>query len=133
MATPAVRLLVFSHFEFFFGNRRPKALCARIHEPRGHAFVLVLQKHVALDKVTGLEGFVLENTEMAKVETAVRAQVDDAIYNFQRHGVSANQTSSNRLLSIVPKIIEARHASIVNVEARRVTSSTVKRERHLRV
>ncbi|KAH8160080.1 hypothetical protein CIB48_g8165 [Xylaria polymorpha] len=101
--------------------------------PEGHAFVLVLQKHVALDKVTGLEGFVLENTEMAKVETAVRAQVDDAIYNFQRHGVSANQTSSNRLLSIVPKIIEARHASIVNVEARRVTSSTVKRERHLRV
>ncbi|KAI0443500.1 heterokaryon incompatibility protein-domain-containing protein [Xylaria telfairii] len=99
----------------------------------GHAFVLVLQKHVALDKVTGLDGFVLENTEMAKDEIAVRAQVDDAIYNFQRHGVSAHQNSSNGLLSIVPKIIEARHASIVNLEVRRVTSSTLKRERHLRV
>ncbi|KAI1758123.1 heterokaryon incompatibility protein-domain-containing protein [Xylaria castorea] len=91
---------------------------------KGHGFVLVLQKHVSLAEVTGLEAFVLENTEMAKDETGVRAQVDDAIYNFRRHGASISQKSSNGLLSIVPKVIEARHASIVNLETHRVTSLT---------
>ncbi|KAI0483603.1 heterokaryon incompatibility protein-domain-containing protein [Xylaria cf. heliscus] len=96
--------------------------------PEGHSFVLVLQKHVALTKVTGLEAFVLENAELAKAETEVRAQVNDAIHNLRRHGASIHQRSSNGLLSIVPKIIEARHASIVNLEARRVTSSNLGRK-----
>ncbi|KAI1737456.1 heterokaryon incompatibility protein-domain-containing protein [Xylaria scruposa] len=96
----------------------------------GDGFVLVLQKHVSLAKVTRLKGFVLENTEMAKDETGVRAQVDDAI---RRHNAPNNQRSTNGLLSIVPKIIEARHASIVTLEARRITASSLNREKHLQV
>ncbi|KAI8955475.1 heterokaryon incompatibility protein-domain-containing protein [Xylaria longipes] len=113
---------------FSSATEKQKPCVLEYTNSEGHGFVLVLQKHVALGKVTGLEAFVLENAEMAKDEKGVRAQVDDAIYDFRRHGVSVNQRFSNGLLTIVPKIIEARHASIVNLEARRVTSSIQKRK-----
>ncbi|KAI0554083.1 heterokaryon incompatibility protein-domain-containing protein [Xylaria curta] len=84
----------------------------------GHGFVLVLQKRISPPKITRFKGFVLENTEIAKDEI--------------RH-VPNSQKLTNGLLSIVPTIIEARYASIVALEASRVTTSTLKREKHLQV
>ncbi|KAI1825299.1 heterokaryon incompatibility protein-domain-containing protein [Xylaria intraflava] len=88
----------------------------------GHQFVLILERRVAT-KPARLEAFIAENTEIAKDEAGVQMQIRDAIYMAENHGYSRIQESSYGLIKIEARIIEARHASIVNLEARRETSS----------
>ncbi|KAI2637443.1 heterokaryon incompatibility protein-domain-containing protein [Xylaria nigripes] len=89
----------------------------------GHGFVLVLQKRTAPGESTRLEAFIAENTKMAKDKAGMKAQASDAIYMARNYGPSRNQLSSDGLLTIEPKVVEARHASIVNLKAWRAASS----------
>ncbi|KAI0403472.1 heterokaryon incompatibility protein-domain-containing protein [Xylaria palmicola] len=93
----------------------------------GHGFVLVLQKHIALGKVTGLAASIIENARIADGELAIGIQVREAMYNLRKYGPARpNQLSSSGLLEIVPKITEARHASLVTIDTRKVTPSIKK-------
>ncbi|KAJ2993672.1 hypothetical protein NUW58_g1769 [Xylaria curta] len=100
-------------------------LCAlEFKNPEGHGFILAIQKRVVLGELNGLECLILENTELPKDEVgarALRAQVKDAV--FRSHRPSTNQNSSRGPLKIVAKVTEARRASIINLEARKATSS----------
>ncbi|KAI0200939.1 heterokaryon incompatibility protein-domain-containing protein [Astrocystis sublimbata] len=112
----------------FTSATEPQKPCVlEYRNPSGHGFVLVLQKHVALNKVTGLKAYTLANATMAGDEEGLRAQVKDATYDVRRHAAVKNQISSKGYLSIAPKVIEARHASIVSLEADVVVSPFLKR------
>jgi hypothetical protein len=117
--------------DFSSATRVQKPCALEYTNSDGHGFVLILQKHVSLGKVTGLDAFIVGNTALAKDEAGVRAQVREAIYIFRSSGTSGlSQKSSNGILSIVPKITEARHASIVSLDARRAASSILESKVH---
>ncbi|GAW10990.1 hypothetical protein ANO14919_003280 [Xylariales sp. No.14919] len=109
----------------FSSATHPARPCALEYESSdGHGFVLFLRKCISLGKITGLEACITQNAKMANDDAGLKAQAGTAVYEFQKrgHGPPFNQKSSHGLLRIVPKITEARHASIVNLEATRVTS-----------
>ncbi|TGJ81523.1 hypothetical protein E0Z10_g7243 [Xylaria hypoxylon] len=105
----------------------PQKPCALEYtDSSGYVFVLILHKQFSLMRVTGLEACIIENEKMAKDEAGLKEQVRDAIYKSQAHSLRLGQMSSHGLLNIVPKITEARHASILNLEVRKATSSIPK-------
>jgi len=87
----------------------------------GHGFVLILTVRFALGKLIGLEGCIAENVRMAKDEPKFRRQVRNATTTYQRNRSQLIQKSSHGLLKVTVKVTEARHASIVNLDARKVT------------
>lgn len=89
---------------------------------QGHGFVLLFQKRSSQVRVTGLWALILVNTKMAESDAGVLGQVYKARNKYRARDAGAfHQKSSRGLLRIKPKIIEARHASIVTLRARLVT------------
>ncbi|KAI1367675.1 heterokaryon incompatibility protein-domain-containing protein [Xylaria arbuscula] len=107
-----------------FSSATDKKTCALEYtNAYGQGFVLLVQKSISLASVTGLEACLVDKATMANCGVDAAAYVQDAISTFRSHGPTIIQTSSHGLLNIVVTITEARHASIVNLEAQRVTSS----------
>ncbi|KAJ3573388.1 hypothetical protein NPX13_g4724 [Xylaria arbuscula] len=107
-----------------FSSATDKKPCAlEFINAHGQGFVLLVQKSISLASVTGLEACLVDRETVAKGGVDAAAHVRDAIGIFRSHGPSITQASSHGLLNIVVTITEARHASIVNLEAQRVTSS----------
>ncbi|KAI1350835.1 heterokaryon incompatibility protein-domain-containing protein [Xylaria sp. FL0043] len=112
----------FSPYPSALGKQEPCIL--EYKDSRGNVFILVLSKRTSLDNVNTAEllAVVVENTAMGKDRAEIQAQFSDAIHNHQNGGHSGrDQHSSKGLLRIVPKVTEARHASIVTLQVRRVT------------
>ncbi|KAI1288641.1 heterokaryon incompatibility protein-domain-containing protein [Xylaria venustula] len=109
---------------FDFRSSTDKKSCALEYTNNNNqGFFLILRKDIDLVRIKGLEGCIANKVEMPKDDAGLKAQVQDNFKMFRNYGSSITLHSSHELLTIVVKITEARHASIVNLEARRATSS----------
>ncbi|KAI0964791.1 heterokaryon incompatibility protein-domain-containing protein [Xylaria arbuscula] len=109
---------------FDFRSSTDKRTCALDYtNAKNQGFILVLRKDIDLVRIKGLEACIASKVAIAVPEAELKAHVQDGFKMLRNHDSSVNLESSHGLLNIAVKITEARHASIVNLEARRATSS----------
>ncbi|KAI1179269.1 heterokaryon incompatibility protein-domain-containing protein [Nemania sp. FL0916] len=121
---------VFPEFSLSPGTQKPqkpqKPYILEYKDFNGNVFILLLRFFEKKNPFRiAIAPVIIANSAMGKDEAETDGQFREA---FDEHGQQDhphhNQSSLNGLLRIIPKVTEARHASIVTLEVRRVTEAT---------
>ncbi|KAI0872436.1 heterokaryon incompatibility protein-domain-containing protein [Hypoxylon argillaceum] len=96
--------------------RWPKFSVLEFRNSSGHAFLLVLRMNVAGE----IEAFIDENAEIGTSEGDIDCQAHAESHKRRIPGHTAiYQKSSNGPIYLVPRVRQARHATLVSIEAHR--------------